>query len=102
MAVPCRRLPLISTKVWLALRPRRRAESVKAAVSPPKDCALKDGIAWARAAIRSGLPARFSEAESTTWIGAALSTAFRPATRVPVTMTVSTSVVAGSAGVSAA
>ena len=71
-------------------------------MSPPKDCALNEGIAWARAAIRSGLPARFNDAESTTWIGAALSTAFMPVVRVPVTMTVSTSVTGVSAGVSAA
>ncbi len=41
--MPCRRLPLSSTSVWLGDRPRSLADNVMFAMSPPKACALKDG-----------------------------------------------------------
>ena len=71
------------------------------AASPPSACWVSEGTFCASEEIRSGSPTRLSEAWSTNWTGAALSTALRPVWRVPVTITscpsASTAEVAGGA-----
>src|SRR5450830_487873 len=89
LAVVWRRLPLTSTRVSLGDRPRRRADRVRLAASPPKAWAVNEGRFCAIAWIRSGWPVRSSEVESSTWMGEAESMAFKPFTRVPVTITAS-------------
>ncbi len=87
LATPWRRLPLTSTSTWLGLRPLSRADRVSLAMSPPMAWALNEGTARARAWIRPGDPVRARAAAPRIWIGAGLSTACRPETRVPVTIT---------------
>jgi hypothetical protein len=81
-------LPLMSTSVLLGDRPRRRADSVMLAMSLPKAWAVREGRFCASACSRSGWPVRWSDDESSTWIGDGLFSTFRPAARVPVTITV--------------
>ncbi len=102
LAVPWRRLPLTSTSVLFGDSPRRRADSVMAAMSLPKAWALSDGRFWASAWIRSGWPVRASDDASSTWIGEALSATVRPAARVPVTITTPALAIAGASGATAA
>ena len=92
-----RRLPLIRTSVSLGFSPRRAACTVRAAVSPPPAWTFSEGTDEARALARSGEPVLVRASLPTSSIGAALSSAFIPVTRVPVTMTADTSVAAPAA-----
>ena len=76
-------------RAWFGLRPRSLADSVSAAVSPPKACAVKDGTFCDSATRRSGWPMDSRALASSTTTGAGLSCAVMPVVRVPVTMMMS-------------
>ena len=80
-----RRLPSISTSVWLGLRPRSLIAGWKAAWSLPNACTCAEGRICASACTTSVWPTVFSTSAPSTCTGAGLSEALKPCVRVPVT-----------------
>jgi hypothetical protein len=96
MAVLCRRLPLTSTRVWSADRPRSDTVLIAKLAPAPLLEVLADGT---RVEIRSRvdcLPLLVSSAAEITSIGAMLSVTVREVERVPVT--ISSSMTLGASG----
>ena len=82
-----RRLPLTSTSVSFADKPRSDAERTMFARSPPLACVWNVGSSFSNASIMLAWPVFCNSAAPITEIGDTLSVALVPTDRVPVTIT---------------